>query len=64
MARTLVIVGKQGPLFGDRPSATEVTADYGDGTAVVSRVNNWPKGERVDALRAALDQLDGIGVEW
>lgn len=61
--RRLVLVGKQGPAFGDgRPSSTTLLADYGDGTSVEQRVTNWPRDERGDALRAAFERLESIGV--
>lgn len=62
MDKTVILVGRQGPAFGDRPSATNVTADYGDGTSVDSRCTNWPKDERTDAMRAVFDQLASVGV--
>jgi hypothetical protein len=49
---TIVLTGKQGPAFGDRPSATHIeVAEY------YSNVKNWASAERSDALRAAFARI-------
>ena len=54
--RTLVIVGKIGPAFGDRASFVEIEAfEY------VVRIANWETWNRADALRAAFDELEQFG---
>lgn len=50
--KILILTGKQGPAFGDRPSATVLTANESE-----YRVTNWPADDRADALRAAFDLL-------
>jgi hypothetical protein len=56
MARDLVLVGKQGPAFGDRPSHTTVKVrtfeEDIEGSIFENRITNWPHHERADALRA------------
>ena len=59
MARTLVLTGKQGPAFGDRPSWTSLEVfDESDGCTWTQRITNWPNTERSDALRAAFAPFD------
>ena len=55
MAKTIALVGKQGPLFGNRPSHTEMTFVTFADTDYWTRVSNWPADDRTDALRAMFD---------
>lgn len=55
----LALVGKQGPAFGDRPSATLIL--FEDDANEVSSITftNWPSSGRTDALRGALSLVTG-----
>lgn len=55
MAKTIAVVGKQGPIFGNRPSHTELKFVTFADTDYWSRVSNWPASDRADALRAEFD---------
>lgn len=50
----VVIIGRQGPAFGDRPSATVLDTAHTRAT-----VRNFPRADRGEALRAAFECLDG-----
>lgn len=52
---SVLMVGKQGPAFGDRPSATTLTVIAEDGDVVESRVRNLADDDRAEALRIAFD---------
>lgn len=64
--RVVVITGKQGPTFGDRPSWTEVNLTHPawGGSVSWSRVTHWPRSERSDALRAAFESFSRIEGEY
>ena len=58
MTKTVAIVGKQGPLFGDgRPSHSEVEFVSFEDSSHWVRVSNWPVHDRADAMRACFDQV-------
>lgn len=66
MERITVVTGKQGPAFGDRPSYTVLTIADTDGSVFESRVGNWPRLDRSDALCAAFEQFEVTGAlaDW
>lgn len=57
--KTVVMVGKTGPAFGDRVSYTEMTyrnpEDIEFEDVWWTRINNWPGNDRADAMRAMFD---------
>lgn len=63
MAKTVVLAGKQGPIFGNRNSHTElewrdpddIYLNLEDESVHWVRVSNWPVNDRADALRAIFD---------
>ena len=68
MTKTIALIGKIGPAFGDgRASHVEMEymeSDPSDGgvfyadeeVTYISKISNWRDGDRADALRAAFDQ--------
>lgn len=59
----VILVGRQGPAFGDRPSCTHVKLlDLSEEEPGVMsmKLNNWPSSDRTDALRAVFDHLDSV----
>jgi len=56
MSRSVALIGKQGPLFGDRPSATVIEFVTEPDSAITATVRNWAADDRTDAQRAAFDQ--------
>ena len=58
MTKTVAIVGKQGPLFGDgRPSHSELRFVSFEDSSHWLRVSNWPIQDRADAMRACFDTV-------
>ena len=58
MTKTIAIVGKQGPLFGDgRPSHSELRFVSFEDSSHWLRVSNWPVHDRADAMRACFDTV-------
>lgn len=69
MTKTVAIVGKQGPLFGDgRPSHSELRFVSFEDSSHWLRVSNWPIQDRADAMRACFDTVmrdgDFAGYEY
>jgi hypothetical protein len=52
----VALVGKAGPLFADRASFITMDWVISDLEVCTSRVTNWPRDERGDAMRALFDQ--------